>query len=498
MLDEAFIYIETVLARNGQPTEPYWWNRRIEILHLLVDLYASHSKAAIRIDDYAQYLKSSSIGAIRPKVPTVESILKDGKKQNLLNWPMPFGLFYPTLFSSLEDDIALLSYTNGQRYTVLTITKPPNISVGYFDPDIYVTEGWDRFFRPTSVDFESRINVLTPPTDAAGSLTIRLEWIIGEEYLEVITHTHDIFTTSLKRNRTILDKSVAWEEGLYKILISPFTKQIRDLGVRHLVISPDGGLNLVPFHLLRSENSERLVDQYLISYSPNLFVLANALEYKGSARIPQSLLIVKDTTGTLPWAWWEAEMVRKWFDNENVVVLDRDNATKDNLRAAIRDVDVIHFCAHARFDSERVEESGLCIKDGRWLTLGEIEELNLRHDSLVFLSACDTARLKLTSRVTPMGICPAFLNAGAATVISTFWQVHDASTALIANRFYQEYIGSQSARLTSLHQAVNWVRHLRAQEIKNIFDDDELILKGEYPFSDSYYWGAFALYGAWR
>ena len=110
---------------------------------------------------------------------------------------------------------------------------------------------------------------------------------------------------------------------------------------------------------------------------------------------------------------------------------------KEALASAIRDVDIVHFATHGRFDSEDVSRSGIALRSGQWLTLADMQHLTFKDGALVFLSACETARLELAGRSTPLGIVPSLFEGGASTVIATFWKVNDLSTALVAARFYE-------------------------------------------------------------
>jgi len=52
--------------------------------------------------------------------------------------------------------------------------------------------------------------------------------------------------------------------ALHKLLMQPIEESLRD--VRHLVISPDGALNLIPFAAMRGLDDRYLIERYTISY----------------------------------------------------------------------------------------------------------------------------------------------------------------------------------------------------------------------------------------
>jgi len=246
-------------------------------------------------------------------------------------------------------------------------------------------------------------------------------------------------------------------------------------------------------HLMKNESGEFLGDRYTISYAPNLAIIVDALARKRKRPPANSLLVVKDPTQTLKMAELETKMIIEAFQPKSICVLDHTNATKENIAMAVRDADIIHFCTHGRFDSEEPEKSGLCIKNRRWLTLDEIKMFEIPNGAIVYLSCCETARLKLSSRVYSTGLVPAFFEAGASTVISTFWSIEDLSAALVAGRFYKNLLVSKLGRLESIVDATKWVRSLNNREISEITGERERIRN----YSDYYFWGGFALYGSW-
>jgi len=115
----------------------------------------------------------------------------------------------------------------------------------------------------------------------------------------------------------------------------------------------------------------------------------------------------------------------------------------------------------------------------------------------VFLSACHTGRHGTgAGRASSRGIVSALLEAGVASVVCTLWPVHSLAAALVSHWFYQAWISERKARLESLRQATLKLRESSRTECEKILGR-RLYLRGERPFEDEYYWGAFVLYGGW-
>ncbi|MEZ4675179.1 MAG: CHAT domain-containing protein [Caldilineaceae bacterium] len=96
--------------------------------------------------------------------------------------------------------------------------------------------------------------------------------------------------------------------------------------------------------------------------------------------------------------------------------------------------------------------------------------------SLVTLSACQTGRSVIGGGDELLGLMRAFLAAGAASVVMSLWSVHDESTALLMQSFYQALLRGQSKQ-HALQQAQG---HLRT-------NDDR--------YAHPYFWAPFLLIG---
>jgi CHAT domain-containing protein len=326
----------------------------------------------------------------------------------------------------------------------------------------------------------------------------------------------DAFT---KEQETFLAPESGWQRGVHDLLMAPFEDLLMQGGVKHLVVMADLALTLIPLHLLPNAAGVTLGERFRVSYCPAYSLIPDALSRIQDSNGAQSVLIVADPSKTLRFVRWEQTMIASLFPPGNVRVMDATNASKDSLAAAVRDVDVVHFATHGRFDSEDVERSGVALQSGEWLTIDEMRKLKFKDGALVFLSACETARLKLAGRSTPLGIVPALFEAGASTVIATFWKVNDLSTALVAARFYDNWLVRKQTRIDSLIEAMRWVQTITADQVIEISREPTDIrgvrslqtalagLKQLFkrpvepiasPFATPFFWGPFALYGAWH
>ncbi len=143
------------------------------------------------------------------------------------------------------------------------------------------------------------------------------------------------------------------------------------------------------------------------------------------------------------------------------------------------DADLLHIATHARVDAQRPRLSALALSPDRNASpmtsaFGLLDILGLKlHSRLVVLSACDTSRGKLLPGEGVLGPAQAFLEAGSAAVLASYWRVDDQATAGFMARFYNFLL----------------VKHLPAAEALRRAQLEAARVSGSRD------WAAFALYG---
>jgi len=148
-------------------------------------------------------------------------------------------------------------------------------------------------------------------------------------------------------------------------------------------------------------------------------------------------------------------------------------------RAATERVELLHIATHARVDAQRPRLSALALTpessgEPAVSTFGLLDILALKlNSSLVVLSACDTSRGRLLPGEGVLGPAQAFLEAGAATVIASYWRIDDQLTSRFMQQFYQHLLLEHMPTAMALRRA-------------------QLDAAGSSPM---HVWAAFALYG---
>jgi CHAT domain-containing protein len=164
---------------------------------------------------------------------------------------------------------------------------------------------------------------------------------------------------------------------------------------------------------------------------------------------------------------------------------------------------------------------GQPIPDGQVTAEEVLRQWNL-HCELVTLSACSTALGKYEGGEGYVGFSQALVLAGSRSVCLSLWEVPDAATALLMERFYQNLLGKREGLKTALPKAAAlaeakaWLRDLpRAEAVKRAAALSAGVERGRHkklpslevpaadparpqedrPYAHPYYWAAFVLIG---
>jgi CHAT domain-containing protein len=98
------------------------------------------------------------------------------------------------------------------------------------------------------------------------------------------------------------------------------------------------------------------------------------------------------------------------------------------------------------------------------LTGEEAETLNLFGTRLVVLSACDSGRGSVKTGQGVYGLRRAFFVAGAETVVTSLWQIHDGATQGLIERYYRLLLAAPnpSGRVSGLSSAMKEMKAERS------------------------------------
>jgi CHAT domain-containing protein/Tfp pilus assembly protein PilF len=328
-------------------------------------------------------------------------------------------------------------------------------------------------------------------------------------------------------------------QHLDALVVTPLRDQLAE--VSHLILAPDGKLNLVPFEALIDAQGHYELERYLVSYlssGRDLLRLAAHREPRSPAVIvagpDYGPLPLHPAPGTvafppLPDARAEAADLGRYFPAAPVT--DKQ-ATKEAL-AALRGPTMLHVATHGFYaqdpgtvpapgplgpsappptasalpaprgmrveidgdmsslsppssssdPAEGLDRSGLAMAGANQgaqgiVTAREIAGFDWWGTQLVVLSACETGVGAVPSGDGVYGMRRALVLAGAESQVVSLWSVSDASTRALMRDYYGEL-----ARGTGRAEALR-----RAQ----------LHLLHQPRYAHPYYWAAFIPAGDWR
>jgi CHAT domain-containing protein len=261
------------------------------------------------------------------------------------------------------------------------------------------------------------------------------------------------------------DKGRPWAEEVPGLLapvaeraLWPVLRALEGRGVCRLVLSPSRALHVYPLHACRLADGRYLADACEVIYTPSLSILHRCASRRRTQR--DRLFLVENPTVDLPFTEVEGAGLRQRFSD--AAWLYGGEAIRERLLRDSGDCHVLHYTGHASFDPRDPLNSALILRNakdrGQWLTLRDIfTGLHLRENLLTVLSGCESGML-LPDRVDEyVGLPSGFLYAGAACVLSTLWAVYDLSSALLMDRFYQEWQAGKSIA-AALRAAQRWLR----------------------------------------
>jgi CHAT domain-containing protein len=289
----------------------------------------------------------------------------------------------------------------------------------------------------------------------------------------------------------------------------------------HLILFPHGDLHRFPLHTLFL-TSAKLPNLKGCTYFPSIQIGLNLQQRSNPNRSYTPLLSVEDPEthqAEMPFAQIESTIVRHLLQpNTHINSKSADLATVEN---ALRQPHAsFHFTGHAAYNSRSPEASALALTDEP-LTAKRISQLDLSSYNLITLAACETA---ITGReninTEYVGLTSAFLQAGAANILSTLWQVDEIANAWFTIYFYQQLLSGKSPaealaitqrwlQTATWQSLADWITELSqlpqleigiidrlTARITNILKEGGTIgLNRPTKYSHPHYWAAFTLTG---
>lgn len=299
---------------------------------------------------------------------------------------------------------------------------------------------------------------------------------LGETGNSVVkSHFLDLTQSELEKsvknfNSTLAKGDLDFQSGSRDLFARLLKSAENDLiGKTNLIIVPDGPLWDLPFQALMDEKGKYLVEKVAISYAPSLTALREMSKKAGTRNAgPDAELIAfgnpivgKETKERVQRVFMSEELeplpeaerlvneLGKMYGPKRSKVLIGNEAREEVAKSETSKYRIVLFATHGILNNTSPIYSHLVLsqdaknpnEDGL-LEAWELKDLNLKAD-MVILSACDTARGKVSGGEGIIGMTWASFIAGSPTTVASQWKVESASTTDFMLEFHRQLLAKK-------------------------------------------------------
>jgi CHAT domain-containing protein/tetratricopeptide (TPR) repeat protein len=246
--------------------------------------------------------------------------------------------------------------------------------------------------------------------------------------------------------------------------------------LRHIIVAPDGPLGAIPFEVVAEPGSGTLlIENHDVSYVPSAQFLRRKNGSTSQWLLPWRTQLAAfgdppvaamDAFATAErWQQLEASAdevngIAQLLPGRSRIYLGAEARKRYLMSQNLEGVPLVHLSTHAVVDTENPDRSRILLAPDSpngpldYLFEAEVYDLDLKGVDLVTISACDTARGKLTRGEGIEAFSRAFLAAGSSATVTSLWRVPDRPTADFMKQLYY-YIArgepkSEALRLAKL------------------------------------------------
>lgn len=264
---------------------------------------------------------------------------------------------------------------------------------------------------------------------------------------------------------------------LYDLLLKPAAAQLA--GKTNIIIVPDGPLWNLPFQALVDDNGKYLAEMAAVSYAPSLTTLRE-MSKKAKGRKPDAgmelvafgnpivdgetkqrvqRVFLSEKLDPLPEAERLVKELGKMYGPNRSKVYFGSQAREETAKQESPKYRIVQFATHGILNNVSPMYSHLVLaqnqkdpnEDGL-LEAWEMKDLDLKAE-MVVLSACDTARGKISNGEGVIGMTWAMFIAGAPTTVASQWRVESSSTTDLMLEFHRQMLTRRVSKAEALRQA---------------------------------------------
>lgn len=252
---------------------------------------------------------------------------------------------------------------------------------------------------------------------------------------------------------------------LHGWLIEKIEPELKAANIQTILYAPDGQLRYIPLAALY-DGTEWLTQRYQINHltalaltpldslsnrSPRTLAAAFTNESTKSyqfsipiktAQTQRTRAACGQSLGSLTFSGLkhskaEVQNLANFLKPKPDLLLDQD-FSKEAIVSRLPNYNILHLATHAVFVAGKPEESFIVMGNGEKLRLTDIKDWKLPQMQFVMLSACETGKGdQLGNGIEVLGFGYQLQQAKVRASMTSLWQVHDGSTRLLSDRFYQ-------------------------------------------------------------
>ncbi len=253
-----------------------------------------------------------------------------------------------------------------------------------------------------------------------------------------------------------------------QLLPSGLREYARSSAPRTLLISTDDFLNLVPFETLDTGDEEDytpLLEEFDIAYLRHANPGSGRNMSDGQGIIIVNSDFAKSTRSRIPFGsrlrHVQSEGLAVASLDRDAVILEGPNATKREIKERWENASYLYFATHIIRDPEIpylvlipvATPEGDSSPESNYLDFSDIRSADFSKCGLVVLSGCSSGVPSVATRIIGPSLGDAFLDAGAAVVITTFWDVKDEDARMLMTAYTDELNSSGSSHIKALCDA---------------------------------------------
>lgn len=251
-----------------------------------------------------------------------------------------------------------------------------------------------------------------------------------------------------------------WANGLNRIHDALLMAEIDEVA-----IFSGGPLVGLPLHAATNSTNHYFIDDIAVTYAPSARTLLGPAASGALSTTRGRILIVdepKPVSGEpLRLSAVETRTIGDIARHAGLepIVLSHEAATKDAILTELRGADAFHFSGHALAEPGSPEMSRLEVAPSARITVADLRVFELKEGFLVTLSACESAVVGRPLPEEAIGLPGSLLEAGAAGVLGTLWEVRDSpSASYMLAAFYTNWMVKNMPPHRAMAAAVRWIR----------------------------------------